>query len=80
MNRPSSRTAYGREDEDDEMEDEDDEMEDDGEVGDGNITQSVKMTKEDLAREMAEVKELERKRQALESRVTGFESDLKGLA
>ena len=73
MNRPSSRTAYGREDEDDEMED-------DGEVGDGNITQSVKMTKEDLAREMAEVKELERKRQALESRVTGFESDLKGLA
>ena len=37
-------------------------------------------TKADLEREMAEVKDLERKRKALESRVMGFESDLRGLA
>ena len=40
----------------------------------------TRMTKGDLEREMADVRELERKRKALEARVTGFESDLKGLA
>ena len=39
----------------------------------------IPMTKEDLAREEEEIRELERKKKGLEERVTGMERDLGGL-
>jgi len=74
--RPSSRNASrgGAEDvnanEDDEAE-----MQESAES-----EETGSMTKQDLEAELAQVRELERKRKALEARVMGFESDLKGLA
>lgn len=64
MNRPTSRTGY---------DDEEDPAEDD--AGDATIP----LTREDLEREEAEIKELERKKAGLENRVTGMERDLGGL-
>jgi cell division protein FtsB len=40
---------------------------------------SIPLTKDDLEREDAEVRELERKKKALEERVEGMERDLGGL-
>lgn len=37
------------------------------------------VTDEDIERELAEIRELERKKRALEERVTGMERDLGGL-
>lgn len=64
MNRPTSRTGF-----------EDDDEPDEGDAGDATIP----LTREDLEREEAEIKELERKKQGLESRVTDMERDLGGL-
>lgn len=64
--RPASRASQNAED-------------DDGPIQE-DAAAFATLTKEDLARELEEVRELERKRKGLESRVMGFESDLKGLA
>lgn len=65
MNRPSSRGGYYDEDEP-EADAEDDEA-------------AIPFTREDLDREEAEVRELEKKKNDLSSRVTGMERDLGGL-
>lgn len=44
-----------------------------------DATASARISKEDLAREEAEIKELERKKHALTERVNGMEKDLGGL-
>ena len=64
MNRPTSRNGY--DDVDEPVED----FADDG---------TSLLTREDLEREEVEIRELERKKKGLESRVTGMERDLGGL-
>lgn len=39
----------------------------------------IHVTDEDIERELEEIRELERRKQALENRVTGMERDLGGL-
>lgn len=41
--------------------------------------EALEVTDEDLERELAEIRELERKKRSLEERVTGMERDLGGL-
>ena len=67
MNRPTSRTGYGHED-------------DEHDAETGNDGASVSLTRDDLRREEEEIRELERKKRGLEERVTGMERDLGGLA
>ena len=69
LNRPTSRSGYSGSEEGAE-EDVD---------GDGEATVKIVMTKEDLAREEDDIKELERKKKGLEERVEGMERDLGGL-
>lgn len=45
----------------------------------GDVEIKIPLTKEDLEREEAEIRELERKKKGLENRVTGMERDLGGL-
>ena len=74
MNRPTSRTGYGRDD--DEYDVETEALDNDQ----GTTSTNVPLTKEDLRREEEEIRELERKKRGLEERVTGMERDLGGLA
>ncbi|KAK4574085.1 hypothetical protein LTR86_001846 [Recurvomyces mirabilis] len=76
MNRATSRTGYGRENDGH-----------DAETGNlaesednGTSSTTVPLTKDDLRREEEEIRELERKKRGLEERVTGMERDLGGLA
>jgi cell division protein FtsB len=66
MSRPTSRSGYS------------DYGEPDAAIAGADDT-SIPLTKEDLEREEAEVRELERKKKALEERVEGMERDLGGL-
>jgi hypothetical protein len=68
MNRPSSRTDYSRDEEEDQAELEPEQME-----------ATVSFTKEGLRREEEEIRELERKKLGLEERVQGMSKDLAGL-
>ncbi|KAK5115728.1 hypothetical protein LTR62_000817 [Meristemomyces frigidus] len=70
MNRPGSRTGYGRGSEG---------VADEAEVEDDEANATVLVTKEDLRKEEEEIRELERKKRGLEERVTGMERDLGGL-
>lgn len=45
----------------------------------GSHPETPTVTDEDIERELAEIKELEKKKRALEERVTGMERDLGGL-
>jgi cell division protein FtsB len=66
MSRPTSRSGYS------------DHGETDPAIAGADDT-SIPLTKDDLEREEAEVRELERKKKALEERVEGMERDLGGL-
>jgi hypothetical protein len=72
INGPSSRFENDDGDEDDEV------MHDDDDAHD-QTADAVVVTKEDLEREEAEIRELEAKKRALEERVVGMERDLGGL-
>jgi hypothetical protein len=72
INGPSSRFEDHDEDEDDEVMHDDDDAQDEA-------ANAVVVTKEDLEREEAEIRELEAKKKALEERVVGMERDLGGL-
>ncbi|KAK3672189.1 hypothetical protein LTR78_007942 [Recurvomyces mirabilis] len=76
MNRPTSRTGYGREDDGHEVETGNLAMD----VDQGASSTTVPLTKDDLRQEEEEIRELERKKRGLEERVTGMERDLGGLA
>jgi hypothetical protein len=68
---PSSRFGDDEQDEDDEVMHDDDAQD--------QMANAVVVTKEDLEREEAEIRELEAKKKALEERVVGMERDLGGL-
>lgn len=70
MNRPSSGGGY---EEDEEMAEPEIDVEEDPD------SLAIPITKEDVEHEEDEIKELERKKKALEERVTGMERDLGGL-
>lgn len=59
--------AYGHDDDDD------------FDAPDAMQQETVTVTDEDIERELEEIRELERKKLALEDRVTGMERDLGGL-
>lgn len=63
MSRPKKGANYGNDDEEDQAEAE----------------KEIPLTTEDLEKEEEEVRELERKKKALEQRVEGMERDLGGL-
>ena len=65
MNRPTSRGGYGDDDEAAEVRASED--------------TTIPLSREDLEREEADIRELEKKKKGLEERVTGMESDLGGL-
>lgn len=66
MNRPTSRSGYSDHDAADE-------------AVSGPDEDSFPLTREDLEREEAEIRELETKKKGLEDRVEGMERDLGGL-
>lgn len=53
--------------------------EDDFNPASASQPESLEVTDEDIERELAEIRELERKKRTLEDRVTGMERDLGGL-
>ena len=52
---------------------------DDYEMTSSVKTETPEVTDEDIERELEEIKDLERRKRALEDRVTGMERDLGGL-
>jgi hypothetical protein len=74
INGPSSRFENDEDDDDDEKMRDDDDYD-----GQETTVNAIVVTKEDLDREEAEIRELEAKKKALEERVSGMERDLGGL-